>query len=513
MAAKNSRDLSLQATIPRIVPYTLPPDVIPGLPDVIGAVKGIKLTTNGNSFVETTSTVSPLTLTITAEFVALTTPGSITWTPSGVTLSGSGMTRTVLGTTMTGASATVEASVTDAADGTTYVQRINFVKAAMGVDGDTGASRFIAYKADSYSTPPATPGTTTNGAIPSGWSGNPVSVSTGQAQWQVDGIQPAGSTTTTWSTPYLSFFKVGTLSAITVNTGALSVDDSLTMGTTGAIMGGKTSYASSAAGFFLGWNGSYYVFNVGDGSNYLKFNGTGLEIRGNITGVSNIDITGSAYFAGNSTAGGFNAVMHIVNAAGASMGLRVTGNGGEGVYATTNSVSGQAAVRGLANSFGVGVSGQATSSGIGVSADNPGGIALDIVGTMRWAGYNYAAPDGVSSTQFFCKNGTWATAGVTFTPVEQGGGSGMLGNKVRIGWNGSQLRAQVDSTPFTMWPIDITGYAGTAGDAYTLNGYSAVALATYVYNTINSDASFVRTGTTYTISIPSLGGSWPGYLT
>lgn len=40
-----------------------------------------------------------------------------------------------------------------------------------------------------------------------------------------------------------------------------------------------------------------------------------------------------------------------------------------------------------------------------------------------------------------------------FTPVQQGGGSGQLGNKVYVGWSGSQLKAQVDATdlgPFAM---------------------------------------------------------------
>lgn len=33
-----------------------------------------------------------------------------------------------------------------------------------------------------------------------------------------------------------------------------------------------------------------------------------------------------------------------------------------------------------------------------------------------------------------------------FTPVEQGGGVGMFANKIRIGWDSSRLRAQVDNT-------------------------------------------------------------------
>jgi len=50
-----------------------------------------------------------------------------------------------------------------------------------------------------------------------------------------------------------------------------------------------------------------------------------------------------------------------------------------------------------------------------------------------------------------------------FTPVQQGGGAGQLGNKVYIGWGGSDLRLQVDSTDFTnLWPIGISGNSATA---------------------------------------------------
>ena len=39
-----------------------------------------------------------------------------------------------------------------------------------------------------------------------------------------------------------------------------------------------------------------------------------------------------------------------------------------------------------------------------------------------------------------------AVSNIGFTPVQQGGGTGQLTNKVYIGWSGSQLKAQVDAT-------------------------------------------------------------------
>ena len=53
-----------------------------------------------------------------------------------------------------------------------------------------------------------------------------------------------------------------------------------------------------------------------------------------------------------------------------------------------------------------------------------------------------------------------------YTPVQQGGGTGQLPNKVYIGWLGSTLGVQVDATNFGgTWPISITGSAGSAAPA------------------------------------------------
>lgn len=57
------------------------------------------------------------------------------------------------------------------------------------------------------------------------------------------------------------------------------------------------------------------------------------------------------------------------------------------------------------------------------------------------------------------RDGVGFTAGSTvialgFTPVQQGGGVGMLTNKIRIGWNGTMLLAAVDDNAYgNIWPI------------------------------------------------------------
>ena len=94
------------------------------------------------------------------------------------------------------------------------------------VPGATGAQIYKVYKAHtSNSTAPAGIAvdgttTTTNGATPSGWSTTPPTLdATNFVQWESDGKQPSGSTATTWSAPYLSYFKVNSLDAITATIG------------------------------------------------------------------------------------------------------------------------------------------------------------------------------------------------------------------------------------------------------------------------------------------------------
>ena len=125
-------------------------------------------------------------------------------------------------------------------------KRFNVTKALKGdkgesVTGNTGASNYRIYKASANSstyptTNNAPPPTTIDGASPGdGWSLTPVTLTSGQAQWQSDGVKPAGAAAgtnnTTWSTPYLSYFKVDTLEAITTNTGKLTVTDTIKVGT------------------------------------------------------------------------------------------------------------------------------------------------------------------------------------------------------------------------------------------------------------------------------------------
>jgi len=94
-----------------------------------------------------------------------------------------------------------------------------------GDQGQTGQSNHRVYKVEAFGTSPATPSSTTSGGTPSGWSASPLTLSSNQVQWQSDGTTPAGSTTTTWSTPYQSYLKVAQLSAISADIGTITAGE------------------------------------------------------------------------------------------------------------------------------------------------------------------------------------------------------------------------------------------------------------------------------------------------
>lgn len=57
-----------------------------------------------------------------------------------------------------------------------------------------------------------------------------------------------------------------------------------------------------------------------------------------------------------------------------------------------------------------------------------------------------------------------------FTPVQQSGGAGQLSNKVYIGWSGTQLKAQVDSTDMGAFTMN-SFFTGSNQSVSGANGY------------------------------------------
>ena len=105
-----------------------------------------------------------------------------------------------------------------------------------------------------------------------------------QAMFQSDGIYDPVANTTNWNTPYLSNLKVGSLSAITVNTGGLIVSDYIR-----AQAGGSTPAVSGSsmtgAGAVINSTGT---FAYGNTAKNLSFDGSTLSMNGDLVVTGNI---------------------------------------------------------------------------------------------------------------------------------------------------------------------------------------------------------------------------------
>ena len=263
------------------------------------------------------------------------------------------------------------------------------------------------------------------------WSATDPNPSSNDSLYQSDGIY--NGTNTSWSTPYISSLKVGQLSAITVNTGALTAQDSITVSTTGNIKGGQTGYATGT-GFFLGYSGGAYKFSIGNATNYLNWDGSALKFTGDI------DTNGDALFFGNSqtpSAVVINGTAYFIDFCVQAAGISNASSSGvirAGVYADVTAATSQfnIALIGIAPSstkgFGIYASGgergaffQNTSTG-GVAAEIKGFSASDVglfisEGTFSWGSYTWSKPNG--DGKFLRNDGTWTNA-VVSNPTNSG---------------------------------------------------------------------------------------------
>lgn len=164
----------------------------------------------------------------------------------------------------------------------------------------------------------------------------------------------------------------GQLTAAFGSFGAVSVASTMEVANTGAIYStGKTSYSSTTAGFWLGYDSTAYKFNIGDGTKYLKWSGSSLLFAGDM------ETTGHVVAHGTSSAEGYTATIiaaptfsgdAIVGVVVADIG--VTGYSDSGIGGKFTGYSG-----------GYGVFAQ--SAGVAVSARKIGsGTALEVMGPM-----------------------------------------------------------------------------------------------------------------------------------
>lgn len=158
---------------------------------------------------------------------------------------------------------------------------------ATGPQGDQGLSARICFARVAGNPTPVSGTITTSGSgsyptsgqssttwgFAATWGGSDPNPASTNSLYQSDGIYNVATDQTVWSTPYISSLKVGQLSAITVNTGTLTVDSG------GYIQGGQTGY-NTGTGFFLGYSGATYKFSIGSSTSALLWDGSQLQIAG-----------------------------------------------------------------------------------------------------------------------------------------------------------------------------------------------------------------------------------------
>jgi hypothetical protein len=212
------------------------------------------------------------------------------WASDAVTSAPTGWFTTISDTATAGQTLwKASVALTDSVTATTST--VNWATASIlpfGYVGSTGAVGRIAY-AVSSTTLSTTPNifTVTGDALPATgswqaglvWSSSVPVLTAGQSVWQSDGVFNPTNNQTIWEVPYLSSLKVGNLSAISTNTGSLTVSGNVTIGNFGNIRGGQTAY-NTGTGFFLGYSGSAYKFSIGSSTVNMLWDGTAFTVNG-----------------------------------------------------------------------------------------------------------------------------------------------------------------------------------------------------------------------------------------
>ena len=216
------------------------------------------------------------------------------WTASAPAAPGNGYTLYQLNVTI---SAAAGDTTTSANWSTSTRNIIGFRKD--GTIGELSAFTKTAYITLATATPPATPAATTGAAsLPAAvggvsWtSASPGTVADGSYVYISTGIYGETSNQVVWAAPYLSYFKVGSLSAISASMGAVGISNTgnIHSGTGGSGDPAK-GYADGNSGFFLGYSTNKYKFDVGTASSYLRFDGDKVSATGiNIYTEDNQDI-------------------------------------------------------------------------------------------------------------------------------------------------------------------------------------------------------------------------------
>jgi hypothetical protein len=254
-----------------------------------------------------------------------------------------------------------------------------------GSIGPQGDGARIAYTKSTIASPAGTTTSTGSTSLPAtgsfGLTGSTFSTSppaltaSGEYLYQTDGIYVLSTNTISWSTPYLSNLKVGSLSAISANLGIVNI------ATSGNLNSGKTSFADTTPGFFLGNDSGTPRLSIGTSTSYFNFDGTNVTVGGNI------NTTGYAVISGNYTLYSYSAAAHINGSGSAPNGVvAYSGTSGTGIF-------------GISSGAGTGLN-ASSSSGTGAIVSSISGQALTAsnISNSIATGYFYNALSGNALT-------------------------------------------------------------------------------------------------------------------
>jgi hypothetical protein len=167
---------------------------------------------------------------------------------------------------------------------------------ATGTSGTSGASARIMYARIASNPQPVSGTVTVSGDNrPSGaqgsavwgasfnvtWYANDPDPTSNNSLYQSDGTYNPTTNQTAWTTPYISSLKVGSLEAVSTNTGSLTVTGTFKSNT--AAISGTTMTGSGGVLYSSG------NFAFGNSTTNIAFNGTQMTLNGNVVATANIN--------------------------------------------------------------------------------------------------------------------------------------------------------------------------------------------------------------------------------
>lgn len=202
--------------------------------------------------------------------------------------------------------------------------------------------------------------------------------------------------------------SVSDLESVNAKTGNLTANGTITVNSTGSIAIGKTSYADdSTGGMWVGYSGGTYKLNLGNSTYSVKWDGSALNITGNITATTGTiggwtigatDLTSDAGATGMASSGGYR--IWVGDATPANAEFRVSSAGAltatsatiTGAITATSGTLGTLSITGTLNMasgsiFKSGMTAHGTGSGWWF--ENNAGTPIMAIGSNSSSGFSF----------------------------------------------------------------------------------------------------------------------------